>query len=521
MIGPRFLSTFAPLSENPENFMLTQIRHIQKGVLIVVTIIIVIAFAAWGDFSSEPGVGQQDCIVKVYNRCYRQKEVQKLASSYDVAMQLGMYDFAVVLFGENRKDEDRTNFVMRLVILRQEAEKLGVVPTAEEIKEAIPTLPVFQQPWVNADYVENRILGPNGFTDGDLAQLVKDYLSFQKLQELVGSGVAAVPSETDRRYTKGNQRYTASLVKFDRSEYSKDLKITDEQVKNYFDENAEDLKSDPKRSFDYVKFTPAPLADDATNEAKAKAELAFANAVNRAYSDLADEEADFIEVAKQYEGKKSDFTMEAVTFEAFAAQDPPKALEGQEGTIEILFSEALQIDDVTVPVSTGDGGYYVFHYDALVEPRPLTLEEATPAIRTALEAIESNSAVNDAASAARATLVEALEAGKPFAAAAKQAGLKPEALPNFSESEPPADIAEASLIVANAQEIGEKEVSTVIERPGGEGYMLVYVDKIEIYKDEEEENTKRSITASTEAGLKRLLFSAWFNQRAAQSQSLR
>ncbi|MDA8909213.1 hypothetical protein N9I65_03450 [bacterium] len=129
--------------------------------------------------------------------------------------------------------------------------------------------------------------------------------------------------------------------------------------------------------------------------------------------------------------------------------------------------------------------------------------------------------MNDAASAARATLVEALEAGKPFAAAAKQAGLKPEALPNFSESEPPADIAEASLIVANAQEIGEKEVSTVIERPGGEGYMLVYVDKIEIYKDEEEENTKRSITASTEAGLKRLLFSAWFNQRAAQSQSLR
>lgn len=501
--------------------MLTQIRHIQKGTLIVVTIIIVIAFAMWGDFSAEPGVGQQDCVVKVYNRCYRLKEVQKLQSSYDVAMRLGMYDFAVILFGENRRDEDRTDFVMRLVILRQEAARLGIVPTEQEIKDAIPSLPIFQQPWVNADFVENNILGPNGFTDGDLAQLVKDYLSFQKLQELVGAGVAAIPSETDLRYTKGNQRYEASLVKFERADYMNDLKITDEQIKNYFDENAEDLKSDPKRSFDFVKFTPNPLAEDATNEAKAKAELAFANAVNRAYSDLADEEADFREVARQYEGKKPEFVMESGKFEAFAAQSPPEALKGQEETLAILFSEVLQLDDVTVPVSTGDGGYYVFHYDELVEPRPLTLEEATPAIKTALEGIESNRAVSDAASAAQAKLVEALEGGKAFAAAAQEAGLKVESLPNFSESEPPADVPEASLIVATAQELGEKEISSVVERPGGEGFLLVYVDKIEIYKDEEEENTKRSITASTETGLKRLLFSAWFNQRAAESESLR
>ena len=125
------------------------------------------------------------------------------------------------------------------------------------------------------------------------------------------------------------------------------------------------------------------------------------------------------------------------------------------------------------------------------------------------------------AAASEKRIAEKWEDAKAFAAAAKEAGLKPRELPNFSESEPPADIADAGLIVANAQEVGEKEVSGVIERPGGEGVMLVYVDKIEIYKDEEEENTKRTITASTEAGLKRILFSAWFNQRAAQSQSLR
>jgi len=186
--------------------MLTQIRHIQKGTLIVVTVLIVISFAfLYSDFDFVRGtVGRQDCIVKVYNRCYRQKEAEKLASHFDVALELGMYDFAMVLFGENRQDRDPTDFMMSLVILRKEAEKMGIQPTATEIKEAIPQLPLFQQPWVNAAYVQNNILGPNGFSEGDLANLVKDYLSFQKLRSLIGAGLEAVPSETARLYTKSN-----------------------------------------------------------------------------------------------------------------------------------------------------------------------------------------------------------------------------------------------------------------------------------------------------------------------------
>ncbi|MEQ1840457.1 MAG: SurA N-terminal domain-containing protein, partial [Verrucomicrobiales bacterium] len=202
--------------------MLTQIRHIQKGTLIFVTVIIVVSFAfLYSDFDFVQGtVGRQDCVVKVYNRCYRQKEAQKLASHFDVALELGMYDFAVALMGEQKdeqKERDPADFITSLVVLRTEAAKMGIEPGVKEIKEAIPTLPIFQQPWVNAAYVQNNILGPNGFTDGDLANLVKDYLSFQKLRSLVSAGLEAVPSETEKRYIKANQRYTASVVRFDRS----------------------------------------------------------------------------------------------------------------------------------------------------------------------------------------------------------------------------------------------------------------------------------------------------------------
>ena len=54
----------------------------------------------------------------------------------------------------------------------------------------------------------------------------------------------------------------------------------------------------------------------------------------------------------------------------------PEAIEEDAETLQNIFSDSLQQDDVTVPFKTSDGGYYVFHFGELVEPKPLTLEEA-------------------------------------------------------------------------------------------------------------------------------------------------
>lgn len=501
--------------------MLTQIRHIQKGTLIVVTIIIVIAFAfLYSDYDSS-AVGGQDCRVKVYDRCYREKEATKLATSYQVAIDLGMYDFATVLFGPGRMDNDPTDFMMSLVVLRHEAEKMGISPSATEIKEAIPKLPVFQQPWVTAEFVQNNILGPNGFTEADMAQLVKDYLSYQKLRELVSAGVEAVPSESLRRYTKRNQRYTGAVIRFDRSDFEGDAKITDEEIKQYYEENKDTLLSDERRGFDYVKFTPGELPEDATNEKIAKADLEFANAVNHAYSDLAEEDADFTEVAQTYSGKNEEFLMETGKFDPFSSADPPEEIKDNAEILGTLFSGSIQMDEVTVPFQTEDKGYYVFHYSELVEPEPLTLEQAKEAIRTALSAKKSNSAVSDAANAALAKINEEMAAGKSFSEAAKAAGVKPETLPAFSEADPPAGIPDSSIVLEAVEGLGAKEISGVVARPNGEGYAIVYVDKIEIWEDEGKEGRLSALSGSIKSRLDRQMFAAWFNQRRQESGAVR
>ncbi len=503
--------------------MLSQIRHFQKGLLIALTIVIVVAFAfLYSDYDFVGGtLGPEKCRVKVYDRCYRLKEARKLASHFDLSLELGLYDFAMFLFGERRMDRDRTDFVVNLIVLRREAEKLGIEPSADEIKAAIPQLPIFQQPWVNAQYLENNVLGPNGFTQADLAQLVKDYLSFQKMRDLVSAGVEAPASEAEKRYIRRNQRFHASVIRFDRAKFAENLEITDKEVADYYEENKDALLSEAKRGFHYVKFTPKALPDESSNEEKTKARASFANAVNRAYADLVEDGEKFLGVAASYVGEKAEFNAESGTLEAFARPAPPELLQGNEAVLEELFSETLQPGGVTVPLEAGEGGYLVFHFAEAIDPQPLSLEEATPAIKEAILVKKSNSAANNAASEALAKLNEAVKAGKAFAAAAKELGYEAAELPSFSMSEPPANLEEAAIVLQATEGLSEKQISAVTERPGGEGYLLVYVDKIELYKDEQAESSRNALLASIKAQTGRTLFQAWFNQKRAASGAMR
>jgi hypothetical protein len=61
----------------------------------------------------------------------------------------------------------------------------------------------------------------------------------------------------------------------------------------------------------------------------------------------------------------------------------------------------------------------------------------------------------------------------------------------------------------------------VTERPGGEGYLLAFVEKIEIYKDEQAAEKKKTLAATIKNETDRALFTAWFNQRRAESGSER
>ncbi|NOX98774.1 MAG: hypothetical protein GXP30_03430 [Verrucomicrobia bacterium] len=490
--------------------MLTQIRHIQKGVLIVVCIVIVIAFAfLYSDYDAgSAGPGGNTAFV-AYGKSYRNKEARVLQNSYSVAQRLFMFEFVGSLFGERRQDNDKTDYVINLVVLREEAKKLGIQPSSEEVRKAIPNLPVFKiQKWAGEEYIRNNITGPMGFTDADLYQLVKDYLSWQQIRELLASGIEPTPEEIDQIYIRNFQRISGSVIAFSKEEEEKKLKITDKDIETYYNENKDsmELLSDEMRRGSYVHFKLAELKADATNEQKAEHKekvIAFKKMVAAVYEEMVADGADFKKVVAKHK-------LKPVETGEVSLANIPKEIEEKPNVLRALF-QATTEQALSAPVMQQDGSYYVIHLDELKAPALQPLKGASQAIKEILKVRKGDEQLQATAAKAQSTINEALVAGKSFDEAAKLAGVKPVKLMAFSNADPPKKIDNARLIVGTAAAMNIKELSGIVKTPTGA--MLVYVDKKVIYESKEEERRKEMIRGQLSYGDSKTLYDAWFQEK--------
>ena len=496
-----------------------------------VVIVLIALFAGLGFFGADysfrnAGTGSENCFIKVYGRCYRLQEAQRMAEFHRLANELFLIDFARSLFGEDRIDQDPTDFVMGLIILRREAKRLGVEPTLEEVREAVPNLPRFRlQTNLDAEMIKNGLLGPRGLSEGDFFQLVKDYLSWQRIQDLLEAGLRVPESEVDKLYLRNYQQFTASLVQFDRAKFEEQVEVTEEDIKQYFEANKDSLLSDEKRTFQIVTFTPPAQPEGMTEEEKAKQKPRFANRVNEIYAELAEKPAEFDSLAQaaqkaaaSEEAKKTIGGIEIKTLEPFSQFSPPEDLKEDARLLTGLFSQSLTLArPVTIPIEQEDGGYIVYKLIEVAPPAPMSLEDAREQINTVLKNQKSDQRVNEAATEARGKIAEALAAGKSIDEAAKSAGVELKPIDPFSKNEPPKGLKNPDDIVAAALITKPQSVSPLMPQPDGAGYQMLVVDKIELVESDDEASRKRTLENVARGEFRRSLFQAWFDEVKRES----
>lgn len=487
---------------------------------------------AFFDFSGGGGGGAAGptCRIKIYGKCYRDQEVRRLSQFYVVANQLFFAQFAQSLFGADRRDGDPTDFVTNLIVLRKEAERLGIEPTMEEAKEAIRNAPIFSiRPGMTDEQLEANLLTPLGLTKADLIQVGKDYLAWRKISDLLEAGNAPVDVEINKAYVRDNQQFTGSLAEFLREDFVEKVEITDEKIKTYYEENkgrelpdgTRELYSDEKRGVFQVTFLPPAETEEMTAEQKAEQKLKFNNRVNEIYANTAESEERFIEKMKQTANDpENGFEIKTKVLAPFSLESPPETLKDQTEILTDLFSAARSTEpgrSVTVPFPQEDGSFLLFQVTEIVEPKELTLEESREQIRKAITARESNLLVNEAATAARGKMLEALEAGKKPAEAAKAAGIELKPLEPFSRKNPPANLDAANQIVMAALQTEPGSVSEVLPMTLGKGYHFLFVEKSELVESEEEESLKSNLRISATSQYRTTMFQAWLREKLSDA----
>src|SRR6267378_7491693 len=190
-------------------------RH--KDWLMIVIAILAIPFVFYFVRAPDYGAMKQGDVGQIYGRQLSQLEIDANARLGGLAQALGMSDFWETLSLRQPGNGGYGTFAVDLIILRHEAERLGLRPDASEIADVVRKLPAFQSESgfdMNkfSDFVRSG-LGPMGLGEEHIERLVRDELCLSEIKRLLAAGISISKGELDENFQRGYDKFYVNVIR--------------------------------------------------------------------------------------------------------------------------------------------------------------------------------------------------------------------------------------------------------------------------------------------------------------------
>jgi len=411
--------------------MITVMRKHHKWLMIVIAVL-AIPFIFYFN-KSDLSARRNDDLGRIYDRPVTQVEFQRSARLLTLAQMLGLSQLVQDLMMRPMTETDAyVNFTFNRLVVDHEAPALGIRPSSAEVVAFVKTLAPFQGNGgfdlsKYREFVQNR-LPSLGFTEAQIEELVSDQLALNRLKDLLGAGLHVADSESQEYYDQAYGKLHVAVVRFRDEDFQKNVNIGNDDIAKYYEAHKAELKTDEKRTVEFVGFT--------FNEEEKK--LAGKERVD-ALQKLANRANDFVQAALEKGAKFADvaakFNAPVTATGEFTAAAPDPKLPANTQLAQYAFQLKEQ-EPVSDAIQTPDG-FYVVHLLGMTPSRPLTLDEAKPKITESLTKERTKQALSARASDVSRTIREAAKAGTPLDKALAQMGLQAERIPPFSILETP------------------------------------------------------------------------------------
>ena len=238
--------------------MITIMRKHHKVLMYVITALVCISFSWYWNKTDFAQMGN-GAVGKIYDRNISQVEFQRNARLLQLGSQLGMRDLVQNLTaGAQSEAEAYQNFSWNLMVLRHEAEQLGIRPTTAEIAEFVKTLPAFQSDHGfdlerYTDFADHA-LAPMGFSEAQVEELAGDEIALHRVEELLGAGVSVPEGEMRASFGQLYSKMEVSVVHLRSADYANEVQVTDPEIAKYYDTHKAQLKSEEQRQVSFVRF---------------------------------------------------------------------------------------------------------------------------------------------------------------------------------------------------------------------------------------------------------------------------
>jgi len=500
--------------------MINILRKNQKALWIVIALLC-IPFVFYFSNSNIGAIGKSD-FGQIYGEQISLVEFRRNARLFNLARDLGMYTFLQdMVSGANSQEDAYADFTWNRLILRHEAERLGIQPSSQEVVKLIKGLGAFQGP---SGFEPNKynefsqsVLPAMGFTDAQIEELAADQLVLERVKELLGTGVQIPEAESKENYERAYGKLEVTVVRLRTEELAKEIQISDEEIAKYYEGHKAELNTEEKRKVNFVTFGLSEEQKKLAGRERVEALQKLADRANDFNQALLEKSADFAQVAARFElpiQSTGEFTT--------AAPDPLLSANPQLTTTAFQLtstepnSDALQAAD----------SFYVLHLAGIEPAQPLTLEEARPKIVDALKKERSRELVASRGAIVAQKLREAFRSGAPLETAAQEAGHPAEKIPPFALSDPPArntepgkppppEAPDLPMIKGVVSELNPGEASDF--QPTETGGVVVVLEKREPPAPEGYAAGKESFNARFLRGKQEIAFYEWLRERRREA----
>jgi len=369
--------------------------------------------------------------------------------------------------------------IQRRLIL-QETRRLELDATEEELSEAIARMPEFQ---VNGQFSKNRylqIMRQSRIAPGQFEAERSEQIAIQKLYDLVQDALEVTEEEVRDQYRVREERVNFSFIRVAPGDFVGQVKLTEEEIKNYYERNKDTLKAPLKIQVEYVSYpfnqfgSQLQVSDKEIEEAYNLRRAKFfeprslklrhilvrippgrdlkqkESAQQRAEAALQEARAgrDFAALAKKYSEDAS----------GPQGGDLGWVKPGQLFPVIEQALAGLKKGGVTGVVES-PAGYHMLKIEEVREEKTTGLKEAAPELLRALRAEKGKAEAARAADADR----QKVGSGADLAAIAKERKLAVEVTPYFGADDVPHELSEVEALERAPFSLAVKELSPPIE----------------------------------------------------------
>jgi len=268
--------------------MMNWFRYHSKTFLWIITGVVILAFVVWGSMKGSLSSGSNPDTIAVVNK----QEISY--STFSEAWQNKQE--AMVEAGEKISEDeekqlkkDTLDELIEKMLLLDYAKKINITTNDEEVAQSIMNIRAFQTDNQFDQKKYFQILQSNRITTDQFENQQKQYLIVTKLKNFLMAQVKFTKDEEKNYFLKRHRKIKVKYVYFNYKNYTKDIKLTEDRIKDYYALHRKDYEKPERVKVSHILIipdaspsSPTGLTEDAAQKLaleiikKAKAGESFA-----------------------------------------------------------------------------------------------------------------------------------------------------------------------------------------------------------------------------------------------------